>query len=154
MLLNHAHISYSNLTPDNAPRFLSLLAQAAVLASIPGPACHLETFGQPNGGGLETLVELEFSLAGVDGSLNSGFLYFSLEHARPARQTHRFLIHRDETADQDRSWVHEFPVDQLRVFAGTYAHDQRAGFLAVEAPLTSSMTVPRAAVALSSAATV
>jgi hypothetical protein len=69
--LNHA----SNLTPDNAPRFLSLLAQAAVLASIPGPACHLETFGQPNGGGLETLVELEFSLAGVDGSLNSTFLY-------------------------------------------------------------------------------
>ncbi len=81
----------------------------------------------------------------------SSFLYGRSKHAS---QTHRFLIRRAEAADQDRSWVHEFPVDQLRVFAGTYAHDQRAGFLAVEAPLTSSMTVPRAAVALSSAATV
>jgi len=31
-------------------RFLCLRAQAAVLASIRGPACHLETFGQSNGG--------------------------------------------------------------------------------------------------------
>ena len=93
--------------------------------------------------------------AGVDGSLNSGFLYFSLPHARPTRgRTHRFLIRRDEAAHQDRSWVHEFPADQLRAFAGTCAYDQRAGLLAVEAPLTSSMTLSRAAVALSSAATV
>src|SRR5271157_1502787 len=81
----------------------------------------------------------------------SSFLYRRSKHAS---QTHRFLIRRAEAADQDRSWVHEFPVDQLRVFAGTYAHDQRAGLLAVDTPLTSSMTLPRAAVALSSAATV
>src|SRR5271157_4702700 len=35
---------------DRKACFLSLLAQAAVLASIRGPACHLETFGQSNGG--------------------------------------------------------------------------------------------------------
>jgi len=34
---------------DRKACFLSLLAQAAVLASIRGPACHLETFGQSNG---------------------------------------------------------------------------------------------------------
>ena len=89
--------------------------------------------------------------AGVDGSLNSGFLYRRSKHAR---QTHRFLIRRDEAAHQDRSWVHEFPAVQFRVLAGTCAHDQRAGLLAVETPLTSSMTLSRAAVALSSAATV
>ena len=60
---------------DECTRKVPSLGSYFVLASIPGPACHLETFGQPNGGGLETLVELEFSLAGVDGSLNSTFLY-------------------------------------------------------------------------------
>ncbi len=34
---------------DSKACFRSLLAQAAVLASIRGPACHLETFGQSNG---------------------------------------------------------------------------------------------------------
>ncbi len=31
---------------DRKARFPSLLAQAAVLASAPGPGCHLETFGR------------------------------------------------------------------------------------------------------------
>ncbi len=35
---------------DRKVRFLPLPAQATVLASIPGPACDLETFGQPNCG--------------------------------------------------------------------------------------------------------
>src|SRR5271157_851419 len=35
---------------DRKACFLSLPAQAAVLASIRGPACHLETCGQSNGG--------------------------------------------------------------------------------------------------------
>jgi len=35
---------------DGKACYPSLLAQAAVLASVPGPACDLETFGQPNGG--------------------------------------------------------------------------------------------------------
>src|SRR5271157_4875886 len=35
---------------DRKACFLSLLAQAAVRASVPGPACDLETFGRPNGG--------------------------------------------------------------------------------------------------------
>jgi len=35
---------------DRKASFLSLLAQAAVLELNPGPACHLETFGQSNGG--------------------------------------------------------------------------------------------------------
>src|SRR5271157_102480 len=34
---------------DRKTCFLSLVAQAAVLASIRGPACHMETFGQSNG---------------------------------------------------------------------------------------------------------
>src|SRR5208337_2191570 len=79
---------------------------------------------------------------------------FAAPRSQHARQTHRFLIRRAEATHQDRSWVHEFPVDQLRVFAGTYACDQRAGLLVVDTPLTSSTTLPRAAVALSIAATV
>jgi hypothetical protein len=35
---------------DRKACFLTLLARAAVLSAVPGPAGHLETFGQPNGG--------------------------------------------------------------------------------------------------------
>jgi hypothetical protein len=102
---------------DRKACFLFLLAQAAVLASVPGPACDLETCPSVSrtAGSGDPRRTKSFSLGGVDGPLNSSILGLFFTSRGPSFSGHGYPTQRAANTScprSDRFWLLELRVSR------------------------------------------